>query len=242
MIPYIHYPVNNRADKFKHKILEVIAGNCDIKTPHYAEFHSGSGQYNLPDGIYDGSAIRVMKSFGKKQYTATLHEIRDEARSELERNVSKYPATVRNNWMLFAGEYIRDSNKDWIILSDPNICEEYTNTNNLLINTLTRIVGNGSLVVIYVPQQTNLEKNAKLHQQIHKQLTTEITQKTGREYLDLAWSHTVKDQHPRKDHLIIYCRKKLHPTLKNAFIEIGEKTIPNSTINFERNKIEIKEK
>ncbi len=237
------YPVGNRPDNIRHSVLETLVRSLKEKHLEYVEFHSGEGSYVTSNGVYNGSSVRALQVIATRQsigdivdFHAILHEIKDDARNNLERNVARFPATVRSDWRRYSKEYMRNSCPSWIVVSDPNNAEEYVDDDGLLTKTLISIIQSGSATFIYVPQQTDPARNATLHSNIVKDLTEapQITQ----HYLDLVWPHLRKGPYVRKDHCIIFAQGYIFPFVRESFLAACITIIPSPKVSITDNRVE----
>lgn len=195
----IGYSPGNISDQFKHSNLEQLISY--MNPAMYFEFHSGEGKYS----DYEGSALRALRMMrrNRNDYFAFLHEIREDAREKLRKNVQDYPdATVRDDWRKYAGWYISIADETALFMFDPAYIGNYSERNGLLYY-IDPILKTGASLFMYLPETPSRPS--------HRDIVNNIKNKLKKSkicYVDLA--------HPagngcfmRSDHNIIAAKKHI---------------------------------
>jgi hypothetical protein len=147
-----------------------------------------------------------------------VHEVRDDAREILTKNVHGYDVQVRKDWRDHIHEYIKDANKNTLFILDPYSSLDYNQCDSTLgmplMEWTTHMMRKESGVFAYMNERADSEGHKEV------QTLTGLIRNSGMPGIDLRWSRGTN----WVDHILATAHQPVLNAMVNKFMEVGRKT------------------
>lgn len=216
----LEYPPGNISDQFKHQVLHEMVAKAELKRLRVIDTHSGEGMYQVNKKAYMGTAMKALFVASTRDLPAQgyVHEIRDDAREMLAKNVHGYDVQVRKDWRDHIHDYIKDANKETLFIMDPYSSLDYNHCDNTIGMPLmewTRLMmRKESGVFAYMNEHADGEGRKEI------KALAELIRNSGMTGIDLIWPRGTN----WTDHILATAHQPVLDAMLNKFMDVGRET------------------